>query len=76
MPGPPKTPLHLRLVRDNPSKRPINGNEPKPAARVPPVAKANAVCREGMKSKKTANFTVECGLQSCFRLNGIILSQK
>ncbi|MDU1563364.1 MAG: phage terminase small subunit P27 family, partial [Enterobacter hormaechei] len=24
MSGPPKTPTHLRLVRGNPSKRPIN----------------------------------------------------
>ncbi|POV37403.1 phage terminase small subunit P27 family, partial [Enterobacter cloacae complex sp. ECNIH16] len=31
MSGPPKTPTHLRLVRGNPSKRPINENEPKPA---------------------------------------------
>lgn len=30
MSGPPKTPTHLRLVRGNPSKRPINENEPKP----------------------------------------------
>jgi hypothetical protein len=30
MPGPPKTPTHLALVKGNPSKRPINKNEPKP----------------------------------------------
>ncbi|HBX7025292.1 TPA: phage terminase small subunit P27 family, partial [Klebsiella pneumoniae] len=28
MPGPPKTPTHLALVKGNPSKRPINKNEP------------------------------------------------
>ena len=39
MSGPPKTPTHLRLVRGNPSKRPINENEPKPAAGVPPTPK-------------------------------------
>ncbi|MDO7861489.1 phage terminase small subunit P27 family, partial [Morganella morganii] len=27
MSGPPKTPSHLRLVRGNPSKRPINKKE-------------------------------------------------
>ncbi|HBL5480846.1 TPA: phage terminase small subunit P27 family, partial [Enterobacter hormaechei] len=37
MSGPPKTPTHLRLVRGNPSKRPINENEPKPVAGVPPT---------------------------------------
>lgn len=35
MSGPPKTPTHLRLVRGNPSKRPINNNEPKPPKGVP-----------------------------------------
>ncbi len=30
MSGPPKTPTHLALVKGNPSKRPINKNEPKP----------------------------------------------
>ncbi len=39
MSGPPKTPTHLRLVRGNPSKRPINNNEPKPPKGVPPVPK-------------------------------------
>ncbi|EMC4142374.1 phage terminase small subunit P27 family [Cronobacter sakazakii] len=39
MSGPPKTPTHLRLVRGNPSKRPINKNEPKPPAGVPPTPK-------------------------------------
>ncbi|WP_447215654.1 P27 family phage terminase small subunit, partial [Citrobacter pasteurii] len=39
MSGPPKTPTHLRLVRGNPSKRPINTNEPKPPKGVPPVPK-------------------------------------
>lgn len=34
MSGPPKTPTHLRLVRGNPSKRPINENEPKPPSGV------------------------------------------
>lgn len=37
MSGPPKTPTHLRLVRGNPSKRPINKNEPQPPKGVPPV---------------------------------------
>lgn len=35
MPGPPKTPTHLALVKGNPSKRPINKNEPKPPSGVP-----------------------------------------
>jgi hypothetical protein len=35
MSGPPKTPSHLRLVRGNPSKRPINKDEPKPPKGVP-----------------------------------------
>ncbi len=35
MSGPPKTPTHLRLVRGNPSKRPINENEPKPTRGTP-----------------------------------------
>lgn len=39
MSGPPKTPTHLRLVRGNPSKRPINKNEPQPPKGVPPVPK-------------------------------------
>ncbi|HAX9891259.1 TPA: phage terminase small subunit P27 family [Escherichia coli] len=39
MSGPPKTPTHLRLVRGNPSKRPINNNEPQPPKGVPPVPK-------------------------------------
>lgn len=39
MPGPPKTPTHLALVKGNPSKRAINKNEPKPPAGVPPVPK-------------------------------------
>lgn len=39
MSGPPKTPSHLRLVRGNPSKRPINKKEPKLPAGVPPVPK-------------------------------------
>ncbi|MGJ7060329.1 phage terminase small subunit P27 family, partial [Morganella morganii] len=39
MPGPPKTPSHLRLVRGNPSKRPINKKEPKPPSGVPPTPK-------------------------------------
>lgn len=39
MSGPPKTPTHLRLVRGNPSKRPINQNEPKPPPGVPPTPK-------------------------------------
>ncbi|KAB0993994.1 phage terminase small subunit P27 family, partial [Cronobacter sakazakii] len=39
MSGPPKTPTHLRLVRGNPSKRPINKNEPQPPAGVPPTPK-------------------------------------
>ncbi|XKF54941.1 phage terminase small subunit P27 family [Klebsiella pneumoniae] len=39
MPGPPKTPTHLALVKGNPSKRPINKNEPKPPSGVPPIPK-------------------------------------
>ncbi len=39
MSGPPKTPTHLRLVRGNPSKRPINKDEPQPPAGVPPTPK-------------------------------------
>ncbi len=39
MSGPPRTPTHLRLVKGNPSKRPINKDEPKPAQRVPPTPK-------------------------------------
>ncbi|NCB60516.1 MAG: phage terminase small subunit P27 family [Gammaproteobacteria bacterium] len=39
MSGPPKTPTHLRLVRGNPSKRPINNNEPQPPKGAPPVPK-------------------------------------
>lgn len=39
MSGPPKTPTHLRLVRGNPSKRPINDKEPKPAKGVPSTPK-------------------------------------
>ncbi|CDL52938.1 Phage terminase small subunit [Klebsiella pneumoniae ISC21] len=35
MPGPPKTPTHLALVKGNPSKRPINKNEPKPPSGSP-----------------------------------------
>lgn len=40
MSGPPKTPTHLRLVRGNPSKRPINKNEPQPPKGVPPSSQA------------------------------------
>lgn len=39
MSGPPRTPTHLRLVRGNPSKRPINKKEPKPPSGVPPTPK-------------------------------------
>lgn len=39
MPGPPKTPTHLALVKGNPSKRSANKAEPKPASGVPPVPK-------------------------------------
>lgn len=39
MSGPPRTPSHLRLVRGNPSKRPISETEPKPEKRVPPTPK-------------------------------------
>lgn len=39
MPGPPKTPTHLQLVRGNPSKRAVNKNEPKPPSGVPPTPK-------------------------------------
>lgn len=39
MAGPPKTPTHLALVRGNPSKRPVNKNEPKPPSGVPPTPK-------------------------------------
>ncbi|ADU68733.1 phage terminase small subunit P27 family [Pantoea sp. At-9b] len=35
MSGPPKTPTRLALVKGNPSKRPINKNEPKPPFGVP-----------------------------------------
>lgn len=39
MAGPPKTPSHLQLVRGNPSKRPINKQEPKPPSGVPQTPK-------------------------------------
>lgn len=39
MPGPPRTPTALRLVKGNPSKRAINKNEPKPPSGVPPIPK-------------------------------------
>lgn len=39
MSGPPKAPSHLRLVRGNPSKRPLNASEPNPEKRVPPTPK-------------------------------------
>ncbi|MCC3705216.1 phage terminase small subunit P27 family [Rouxiella badensis] len=39
MPGPPKTPTRLVLVKGNPSKRAINKNEPKPPSGVPPIPK-------------------------------------
>ena len=39
MSGPPKTPSHLVLVRGNPSKRPINQNEPKPEKGIPNTPK-------------------------------------
>lgn len=39
MPGPPKTPTHLALVKGNPSKRAVNKKEPKPPSGVPPVPK-------------------------------------
>lgn len=39
MSGPPRTPTHLRLVKGNPSKRPINKDEPKSEQRVPPTPK-------------------------------------
>lgn len=39
MPGPPKTPSHLVLVKGNPSKRPINQNEPKPEKGIPNTPK-------------------------------------
>lgn len=39
MPGPPKTPTHLALVKGNPSKRAVNKKEPKPKSGVPPIPK-------------------------------------
>ena len=39
MPGPPKTPTNLALVKGNPSKRALNKNEPKPPSGVPPTPK-------------------------------------
>ncbi|WP_276641326.1 phage terminase small subunit P27 family [Siccibacter turicensis] len=39
MPGPPKTPTYLALVKGNPSKRTLNKNEPKPPSGVPPTPK-------------------------------------
>lgn len=39
MPGPPKTPTNLVVLRGNPSKRPINKKEPKPPSGVPPIPK-------------------------------------
>lgn len=39
MPGPPKTPTHLALVKGNPSKRAVNKKEPKPPSGVPPIPK-------------------------------------
>lgn len=39
MPGPPKTPTHLSLVKGNPSKRAVNKKEPKPKSGVPPIPK-------------------------------------
>lgn len=39
MPEPPKAPSQLCLVRENPSKRPLNRNEPKPEKWVPPTPK-------------------------------------
>lgn len=39
MPGPPKTPTHLALVKGNPSKRALNKKEPKPPSGVPPIPK-------------------------------------
>lgn len=39
MPGPPKTPTHLALVKGNTSKRAVNKKEPKPPSGVPPVPK-------------------------------------
>jgi P27 family predicted phage terminase small subunit len=35
-PGPPPRPTQLRLIEGNPSKRPINANEPKAPVKVPP----------------------------------------
>jgi len=35
--GPSKTPTHLRLIRGNPGKRPINDDEPQPARGEPDV---------------------------------------
>ncbi|HHX9802610.1 TPA: phage terminase small subunit P27 family [Salmonella enterica subsp. enterica] len=37
MPGPPKTPSNLVLLKGNPGKRAINRDEPKPPVRVPPL---------------------------------------
>lgn len=39
MPGPPRTPTALRLVKGNPSKRALNKNEPKPPSGVPLIPK-------------------------------------
>lgn len=55
MPGPPKTPTHLALVKGNPSKRPINKNEPKPRQGSPKfpsilISRANTGSSELVKS--------------------------
>ncbi|MDY0994562.1 phage terminase small subunit P27 family [Pantoea agglomerans] len=39
MPGPPRTPTRLALVKGNPSKRALNKSEPKPPSGVPPIPK-------------------------------------
>jgi hypothetical protein len=36
MPGPPKTPTHLALVKGNPSKRPLNKKRAKTSVRGSP----------------------------------------
>lgn len=63
MATPKPRPTHLRVLAGNPSKRPINENEPKPVKtnRAPPPPKH--LCNEGKKFwRKTAKQLHACGL--------------
>lgn len=61
MPGPPKTPTYLALVKGNPSKRTLNKNEPKPPSGASPT-KTTTSSRTNPHPKTKLTAPLRCSL--------------